>query len=556
MRAEFDVIVIGAGPAGSACALTLARKGVDVLMIEKAKIPGERNVTGGVLYGSFEKNYGLINLVPEFEKIAPLERKIISHEVIILDEPNYQKKECKYYRLTKDSFLPRTGIITMDFETGHDYSILKRPFDRWFSDLAVSEGAFLATGVTVKELLIEDNSVKGIVTTKETIRSNVVIDCSGVTSKFVEQLNLRKPLRPRDLYHGIKKVYRLDESKINERFRVKSHEGKALFFFGKFMKNVRGGAFIYTNKETLSVGTVVSMDSLIQSTTERFNEIGKLTDIQNEFERHPMIAELLDGAELLEYSAHNIPKGYKCILKKPYANGFLVAGDALGAFVKIGPMIDGIRRAIASGIMAAETYVYSSFTGSYNSNNLSRYKELLQPIYEDVDRSGRDSFLTESSFSYNVFPSLVFTLNIGVKSYRFEKMSENTKLDSIQEIQNYTGKLVYDEDKEYSHIQVNFDLASKSETKPWVPLCPTNCYTLFTSKGVFASYLDLYNHNLSLLKDKDKAYAQTKLDIMNGEIRFDHVACVACGTCGVIGPKEVINFGHEKDGHGVRYRYG
>ncbi len=66
-----------------------------------------------------------------------------------------------------------------------------------------------------------------------------------------------------------------------------------------------------------------------------------------------MIAELLQGAELVEYSAHNVPKGYKCILKKPYAAGFMAVGDSLGAFVKVGPLLDGMRRAITTGMMAA-----------------------------------------------------------------------------------------------------------------------------------------------------------------------------------------------------------
>jgi electron transfer flavoprotein-quinone oxidoreductase len=109
---------------------------------------------------------------------------------------------------------------------------------------------------------------------------------------------------------------------------------------------------------------------------------------------------------------------------------------------------------------------------------------------------------------------------------------------------------------------VDTQLASKSITKPWVPACPTNCYTIFTPKGVFASYKDLYQHNLDALKDASgkvdgaKALASTLEDVASAQLRFDHIACVACGTCGAIGPPDMVTFGHEREGHGVRYRFG
>ncbi|MDG6993172.1 MAG: hypothetical protein JRM76_08035, partial [Nitrososphaerota archaeon] len=94
-------------------------------------------------------------------------------------------------------------------------------------------------------------------------------------------------------------------------------------------------------------------------------------------------------------------------------------------------------------------------------------------------------------------------------------------------------------------------------TKPWVPGCPTNCYSIFTPKGVFASFKDLYEHNLAQNGgSRSGAMSQTMEDIGGAELRFDHVPCVACGTCGAIGPPEMVKFGHERGGHGVRYRYG
>ncbi|MDG6902905.1 MAG: FAD-dependent oxidoreductase, partial [Nitrososphaerota archaeon] len=162
MQAEYDVIVVGAGPAGAAASLALARKGVNVLMLEKARVPGERSMTGGVIYGDFPGEWGLISLVPDFESSAPLERRITSHEVIALGSPDYTKGESRYYRISKASLPARVGILQMEFETGHDYSVLRRPFDRWFANLAVQAGAMLSTETTAEGLIKEGGAVVGV----------------------------------------------------------------------------------------------------------------------------------------------------------------------------------------------------------------------------------------------------------------------------------------------------------------------------------------------------------------------------------------------------------
>ncbi len=563
---EFDVIVVGAGPAGSACALTLARRGANVLILEKSRIPGERNMTGGVLYGAFTSHYGLINLLPDFERDAPLERKIVSHEVNVLSNPNWEKGEYMVYRLSRDSIASRVGLFNLEFETGHDYSVLRRPFDQWFANKAVEAGAMLSTQTTVEELVTDDEQVVGVRTKNEELRAKLVVDCSGVTSNLVEMAGLRERLVPRGLYHGIKEVYKLGPELIDKRFKVARGDGRALFYLGSFMKGVGGGAFIYTNGDTLSVGIVISMDSMLRATTEHFDVIGKPLEIVQSFESQPLIRELLKGGEIVEFSAHNIPKGYKTILRRPYTGGFLVTGDALGTFVKIGPLIDGMRRAIASGIMAAETYLQANESGSFRASNLSRYRDLLAPIYEDVNRSGRDSFFTESGFVYQFLPKVLFSSGVFSRKVKIEGELRGGKMkDAVQEVQMRTSLLNYDEDRDYSHIVVNFDLASKSISKPWIPACPVNCYTILTPKGVFASFKDLYEYNLRVMKGendaageslKRMAYKLTLREVSEARVRFDHVACVACGTCGAIGPKEMVLFNHEREGHGVRYRYG
>ncbi len=76
---KFDAIVVGAGPAGSAAALALARKGLTTVLIERGEYPGAKNVMGGVLYRQM-----LENLVPDFEDQAPLERPVVEQRIVLL----------------------------------------------------------------------------------------------------------------------------------------------------------------------------------------------------------------------------------------------------------------------------------------------------------------------------------------------------------------------------------------------------------------------------------------------------------------------------------------
>jgi electron transfer flavoprotein-quinone oxidoreductase len=569
--AEYDVIVVGAGPGGSAAALTLARKGVKVLLLERTKVPGEANVSGGVLYGDFTKGYGLMDLLPDFESEAPLERKVLSHEVDILSAPDQRAGSYRRYRLDGNSILARLGLFTVEIATGHNYTVTRSEFDPWFAGKAVAAGAELMVETTVAGLLLTEQeggeekegeggdqapAVLGVKTSRGEIRSKLVIDSAGVTSGLVEAAGLRGSLGPRQLYHAVKHVYSLPREEVDRRFKLREGEGRAVNCFGDFMQGVSGSAFIYTNRETVSIGIMASVDSMVRAFTERFDKVGTLRDVLEAFESHPYAAELLEGGELLEFSTHNVPRGHTAMLKKPYASGYLATGDALGAFVKIGPLLDGMRRAIASGIMAAESYLLASESGSYRASNLSRYKDKLAPLYEDVNRSGRESFFSESGFAYSTLPRILFSSSLFSKRVKYDASRTASKPAKLAARAQADGPS--------ARITVDLEAASKSSVKPWVPSCPSGCFSLVTPKGAFTSYKELYAANFKLVASSPEnkggldvlAYRETAKDILEGTLAFDGRACVGCGTCGEIGPKEMVSFEPEEGGRGVRYRLG
>ncbi|MEM0481674.1 MAG: FAD-dependent oxidoreductase [Nitrososphaerota archaeon] len=566
MKPDYDVIVVGAGPAGCAAANYLARRGVDVALVDKAQVPGQKNVTGGVIYTEYLPGYSFDDAFPGFREEAPLERKIVSHEVVVLSQPETQDGNVVYRRarIGEDSFLNKLGVTGFDLTGSEGYSVLRAKLDKWMAKKVSESGGVVVTYKAVEDLYREDNRVRGVITSSETVTCNLVIDASGVTSRLVDRAGLRRLLTPDKVYHGVKHVYRLSPEKIEERLGLKPGEGKAIFYMGDVMHGVNGGGFLYTNRDTLSVGIVISLDSFLNRALENMETLGKPLDILESLESHPEVAPFLEGAELVEYSAHNIPKGYKTMLSHPYTSGYIVAGDALGAFVKIGGLIDGMRRAVATGIMAAQTYLRAAEKGDFSAKTLSIYRELLAPIYRDVKRSGRNATLTESSIAYRLAPRLMLRLTGQRVEAKVQKNFNPLLIDAIKRVQERTGLLDYDEDKEYSHIKVDTAKASAQRLKMWVPACPVNCYTLVLEKGVFASLKDLYKYNLArriaegVAEGKAKALARSETleDMARARLNFDHVACVSCGTCGVIGPPDIVDFGHERDGHGVRFKYG
>ncbi|MCS7117219.1 MAG: FAD-dependent oxidoreductase [Thaumarchaeota archaeon] len=566
MGYDFDVIVVGAGPAGCAAAMKLVQSGVEVALIERGPLAGSKNVSGGVLYLDYIPGYTVLDVFPDFVENGPVERRIVSHEVVFVSAPtrDADRVSYKFRRLDERSLLTKLGVTGFKETGGRAYSVLRARMDRWMTTRVQEAGGVVSTCTTVEHLLFEDGRVVGVRTSDEELRAKLVIDACGVTSNLVTEAGLRSKLEPYQVYHGVKHVFKLKPELIEERFGVKPGEGKAVYYIGPFMRGVSGGAFIYTNRDTLSVGIVASLDSFLRRASEDPINVGKPMDLLEEFEGHPAVSQYLEGAELVEYSAHNIPKGYKTFLKRPYRSGYLVTGDALGAFVKIGGLIDGMRRAIATGIMAAEVALRCISADRFDDEALSPYQELLKPIYRDIRRSATNSAISEGRIGYGLGPKLLLGAGgVSVDNVPSSGREINVR-DSIKRVQELTGILQYDEDHNYSHIVVDTDAASKFSLKQWVPACPVNCYTLLLDKGVFASYRDLYSFNLERAKSQgltgreaqQRALKETLDDIARARLRFDYVACVACGTCGVIGPEKVVYFGHERRGHGVSFRYG
>lgn len=384
---HFDVIVVGAGPAGSAAALITARAGLNVLLIERGEYPGAKNVSGAAFYGSAILN----KLIPEWWKQAPVERYICRRDVLLMSP---------------------TTAVSLDFRSAspayveppyNAFTILRPKFDRWFAAQAEAAGAFLLTSTVVDDVIIERGKVTGVKVRRDDgeLRANVVIACDGANSFLAQRAGLQRKLKTDELSLGVKEVLGLDEAIIRERFHLSGNEGMVLEYVGAVTENVRGGAFLYTNRNSLSLGVIGQVSSLVETKKRPY-------DLLEVFKSHSAVAPLVRGAKLREYSAHLIPESGWSMMPKLVASGMLVAGDAAGFCLATGLYIEGINYAMQSGIAAGEATIEAHRVRDFTRHTLERYTELLWPhnVFTDFRAYRHAPHFVNSERLQNVYPEM------------------------------------------------------------------------------------------------------------------------------------------------------
>lgn len=375
---KFQVIIIGAGLAGAAAAYRLAKAGREVLVVDRGKTPGAKNVTGGRLY-----TYALEALMPGEWATAPLEREV-TREILMMTTG-------------QDSVAIDSSFPSMK----QSYTVLRGKFDTWLTEKAEEAGAMLISGSTVDGLIIRGGKVVGIKTGEEEIEADIVISAEGANAIVAERAGLIKPVSVKDIAVGVKHVFKLSEDTINERFNTASGKGVAMLCAGESNRGISGGAFLYTNKESISLGLVVDSQSWKNSKLP-------LAEVAEQLKQLPALARYLEGGELIEYSAHLIPEGGFNSLPELCADGFLLTGDAAGLVVNRGFTVRGMDYAILSGIAAAETANEAIEAGNYSKGFLKSYESKLeQTVLKDLKTSKNShNYIAHSRHLFTTYPTL------------------------------------------------------------------------------------------------------------------------------------------------------
>lgn len=361
MADRVDAVVVGAGPAGSMAALSLARAGRSVVLVERGPFPGSKNLYGGVVYGRI-----LDTLVPGWTETAPIERWVTRRVTMLLTGDQSFALD---FRSQRWAAPPYNGATA-----------LRPTFDRWLADQAVAAGAQLVCSTTVTGLIRDGSGrVTGVRTDRPggEIGAGVVIACDGVNAFLAEEAGLAKPKSSGNYALGVKEVLALDPAEIERRFQLQPGEGADFEVLGG-TGGVSGGGFLYTNSATIAVGLVLSLDSLTAS--------GRRPEsLLAEFKAHPSIAPLVADGELVEYGAHLIPEAGWSMMPELVGDGILVAGDAAGLCLAAGIWLEGVNFALASGAAAGEAAAAALGEGDTSRRALRRYRAALESSFVLAD---------------------------------------------------------------------------------------------------------------------------------------------------------------------------
>lgn len=358
---KVKTLVVGAGPAGIAAAYILAKHGVEVLVLERGKYPGSKNVSGGVLYTPT-----LSKLIPDFYQDAPLERVVLWRKWMLLSGDHNREMAVEF---KNRSFSPPLY--------NQSFTVLRAKFDRWFAQKAEDAGAMIACDMMAEKLLFDHGRIVGVKVKsgagEEDVFCDILIAADGVNSLLAQQAGLKSELRQESTALAAKEIIELPDEVIDQRFGLERHEGAAYEYVLLQPDETTALGFIYTNKGSLSVGLGMSVKDLAKRGLNSH-------DLLEEFKKIPAVEKLIRDGQTKEYAAHLIFEGGYDEISKLYGNGILVAGEAAG-LVNNSFYLEGSNLAMESGMLAGLAAVRALELKDTGSATLSFYEDLLEKSF-------------------------------------------------------------------------------------------------------------------------------------------------------------------------------
>ena len=390
MSEKVDVVIVGAGLAGLGAAYHLATAGLEVLVVERGDYPGSKNVTGGRLYLNPVRPYFPDLLGDERIGEVPFEGRVVKERLTMVAEDASTTVEFQSSRMGEGPM--------------HSATLLRGVFDRWLGDVVSERGAMIVPGYKVDDLVWNEGKVAGILSAGDEVLADVVLAADGALSFIAERAVLRHRLEPKHFAMGIKELIELPPDRVQERFGVQPGQSASHLFFGSLTQGMLGGGFLYTNRESVSLGLVLGMGAMLDK-----GDVFQAHELMDAFKARPEIQPLIAGGRVVEYSAHAIPESSVNDMPRLVCDGMLLAGDAAGLGLNMGITVRGMDFALASGAIAAKSILEAREDGDFSAQSLARYEVALRDSFVLRDHrtfAAMSSFL-ENPRLYTLYPEWV-----------------------------------------------------------------------------------------------------------------------------------------------------
>ncbi|MGB0125790.1 MAG: electron transfer flavoprotein-ubiquinone oxidoreductase [Silvibacterium sp.] len=551
---EADVVIIGGGPAGMACALRLSQlidqhneshpeaplTKENIYVLEKAREIGQHCLSGALL-----DPRSMRELLPGFESEAPLDAEVTKESVWFLSKSKARK----------------FPIVPPPLRDHGNYVISLNKFVKWLGQKVEDTGITVFTGFAGSELLMDGDHVTGVRTDDKGVGKDgepkanfepgydlgakITIFAEGprgnCAKQLIDTLGLEDPNHAQTYGLGIKELWELPAGRVAK--------GEVLYTMGYPLTTKEyGGAWIYGVTDKLaSVGYVTGLDYEDPRTDPHH--------VFQSFKQHPFARRLLDGGKMVRYGAKTLPYGGWLTTPRIYGNGWLLLGDS-ASFLNA-QRLKGIHLAIKSGMLAAETAFNALLTGDTSASALSQYKtavdaswikDELYPVrnfhqafehglYDGLIRAGLQTLmhganLGPDSKNQAGYLRMKHQDALSIHSGGREPMLFNAKGD---------GKLTFDRLTDVYHSGTRHDDDQPTHLVVRdLNICATRCAREFGNPCQYFCPAAVYE----MVETSDSKDKQLQINFAN---------CVHCKTCDIMDPYQIIDWVPPEGGGGPNY---
>jgi electron-transferring-flavoprotein dehydrogenase len=563
---EADVVIVGGGPAGMACALRLAQlidahnaahsdsplSKENICVLEKAREVGQHCLSGALL-----DPRSMRELLPGFENEAPLDAEVTKESVWYLTRKGRHK----------------FPIVPPPLRDHGNYVISLNKFVKWMGQKVEEAGITIFTGFAGSELLWADDSrdvdaarLAGVRTDDKGVdkegrpkanfepgydlRAKVTVLAEGtrgnLARELIGRLSLEDPQHAQTYGVGIKELWEIPAGRVAK--------GEVIYTLGyPLTSREYGGAWVYGITETLiSVGYVTGLDYQDPRTDPHH--------VFQSFKEHPFARRILDGGKMIRYGAKSLPYGGWLTMPQIYGNGWMLLGDS-ASFLN-SQRLKGIHLAIKSGMLAAETAFEALRSGDSSSSALSAYKEKVDAswIRHELWRvrnfhQGFEHGLLEGMVGAGV-QQVLRGGNLGPDAKNPPGYTRMRPLDQLGPVHQDReamagnakgdGKLTFDRLTDVFHSGTRHD-----EDQPVhlvvhdLTICTHRCTREYGNPCQYFCPAAVYE---MAEKPSPEAGAQPER-----ELRINFTNCVHCKTCDIMDPYQIIQWVPPEGGGGPNY---